>query len=475
MSKNALQKGDIVGVLLPPTLTESFEIGLSRIVDLNRQGIRVKAIVCDGAVKGCVSNPLGYEAVCRHCIRVRDEALDYHLQEQVELLPMVSKQAEGCTALTTTEAAELEAGVNSTILTFYRCDAESSMSQPLRRWVFQKLACRYREHSSFVHAAMRELISKRYVDRLEFFNGRIVPTRGALLAAHQEDCNFGVIEVSGRDRHLTVAENNSVHDIVFKQDELRQFLERPSLDRRVGVAFFESRRKGEETNDKSFTSRQKLGQLQRRSRPLLVIFTSSADELKVSGSQWFTQASQDPVSFIVDLSKRIQQNFDIVVRMHPNQAGDKTGASKAMIKTLATIPYIDLIPPSSSVSSYELLDASQAVLTFGSTIGLEATYWGKPSILAGRALWDCLDIAYKADTAEEVQRLLTSNPRVRSRHDSLCVGAYYTIGAGITGSLTWRHKGLPGFSVDGRSYLGHKRNSSAYWLTRALDFFLKKF
>lgn len=474
MSEAALHEAQTIGVLLPSALTEPFEIALSRIVDLDRRGVRVKAIACNGTVKGCVSNPLRYEGTCRHCRRVRNEALG-HAAARVELILLDTNNAAPEPALAPGEAVELEAGVNSTILTFYRGDVESSAHQPLRRWIYRHLANRYLEHSRFVHAAITALLAERDVDRLEFFNGRIVPTRGALLAARQLGRDFGVLEVSGRDRHLTVAENSSVHDIDFKQEELRRFLLRPNLDLQSASVFFESRRKGEETNDKSFTARQKRGKLRSHNRPVLAIFTSSADELKVSGAQWFTRASQDPVEFIVEMADRIKHDFDVVVRMHPNQAGDKTGAASTMISTLSAIPHIQLIPPTSSVSTYELLDLAYAVLTFGSTIGLEATYWGKPSILAGRALWDRQDIAYRVDDPVKAAALLSTRPAPRSKDAALGVGAYYIFGSGEPGSLAWRHKGVTGFSVDGRSYINIKRAAASYWLTRVVDWFLKKY
>jgi len=470
----SLREGQTIGVLLPSALTESFEIVLARIADLEFQGAQVKVISCNGTVKGCVSNPLRYEGTCRQCRRVRDKALG-QTAPRAELLLLDTSYPGPFPILTPDESAELEAGVNSTILTFYRGDIESSLNQPLRRWIYRQLANRYREHSLFVYVAISRLLVKGHLDRLEFFNGRIVPTRGALLAARRVGCDFSVLEVSGRDRHLTVTANSSVHDIDFKQEELRRFLLQPDLDRQSGIDFFESRRKGVETNDKSFTTHQKQGKLQRTNRPVLAIFTSSADELKISGAQWFTRASQNPVEFIVELAERIGREFDVVVRMHPNQAGDKTGAASAMIETLSAIPYIQLIPPTSSVSTYELLDLACAVLTFGSTVGLEATYWGKPSILVGRALWDRQDVAYKLETPDEVVILLLTQPPARPIEAAISVGAYYIIGTGVPGSLAWRYKGITGFSVNEQSYIDIKRDAMAYWLTRAVDLFLKKY
>ena len=70
-------------------------------------------------------------------------------------------------------------------------------------------------------------------------------------------------------------------------------------------------------------------------------------------------------------------------------------------------PNLFLIEPDSSISSYELLDHATTVLTFGSTVGIEAAFWGKPSVLAGPALYEALGSVYLPRTHDEVIELLT--------------------------------------------------------------------
>ena len=56
--------------------------------------------------------------------------------------------------------------------------------------------------------------------------------------------------------------------------------------------------------------------------------------------------------------------------------------------------------PESSISSYALVSAADTVLITGSTIGIEAAYAGKPTILAGRAPWDPLGSVHTPATRE---------------------------------------------------------------------------
>ena len=48
------------------------------------------------------------------------------------------------------------------------------------------------------------------------------------------------------------------------------------------------------------------------------------------------------------------------------------------------------------------MEQSETVITFGSTVGVEACYWGKPSILLGMALYQGLDCCYIPSSHEDV-------------------------------------------------------------------------
>lgn len=454
-------------VLLPSSLTESFEIVLARITDLLGQNVPVTVVACGGTVKGCVANYIRSNAICAHCCRVRDSALkDIEKNFEFVVLDRYLKQAR--VDQQAVENPQLKIGAKSTVLTFYRREP-SVNSFLLNKKIFGYLEECFSQHSRFIYQCLVSFVGTHRIDRLEFFNGRIVPTHAALLAARNAQCDYGVIEVSGKEKKLFVTDNASVHDRGYLQAELLRFIELGGRDLRVGKEFFESRRGGRESDVRSFTSTQKAGVLQTFNLPVISVFTSSADELKVAGEQWFTKASLDPAAFILELTGLVAGRYQIVVRMHPNQAGDKTGMASEMISTLKSSASIYLITPQSDVSSYELLDASHAVLTFGSTIGLEATYWGKPSILAGRTLWDCLDIAYTVDSPREIQTLLAGDLRARSKEDAIGVACYYMTGVGQPSSLSWRHNGTVGFSVNGKSYLSLKRSSVYYWLSRLID------
>jgi hypothetical protein len=80
-----------------------------------------------------------------------------------------------------------------------------------------------------------------------------------------------------------------------------------------------------------------------------------------------------------------------------------------------------------------MLDGAERVLSFGSTVSVEATFWGRPSIGADDSFFDGLDALYEARTEEELVDLLT-RPALppKNRHAAIAFGYYLdTYGSGF--------------------------------------------
>jgi len=63
---------------------------------------------------------------------------------------------------------------------------------------------------------------------------------------------------------------------------------------------------------------------------------------------------------------------------------------------------LTIIEPEEPVDSYCLLDSCEKVIIFGSTMGVEATFWEKPSILIGQSFYSLLDCVYQPQFTEEL-------------------------------------------------------------------------
>ena len=474
-----VSKNKQVAILLSPPLTESFELTLARALDLKRQAVPLCLLYCNGTTKGCVVNPFKFSMICSHCKSVLNRALNENFNDVVALPidnfdPGVDNDLDAINGLKIWKA-KLWQGVVSTIMTFYRIDINiESKEQGSCRLLFSTMAKNFDAYSNYVYLCLSKYLSTNNPARIEFFNGRIVPGIAAMSAAVQQGVNFTVIEVSGFGYPIFLAHNHSVHDLSYLKTRLKNYISDNRFDAELGVRFFENRRSGMATDGPSFLGRQKPGYV---SCPpglkIIAIFLSSPDEFEISGDQWFTLASKAPASFVIKLRQKLSDEYLVVVRMHPNQDGDKTGKTKQIMDQLSDVRGLLLIKPKDRQSTYELIDVCSCVLSFGSTVGLEATYWGKVSLLAGRAPWEDTGVAYVVKSPTEAVELIKSKPAPCSKKQAVMVGSYFMDRKDTSESLSWGAGGGYGFFVDGKSYLRYKRQSIVYWGSRAFDKFLR--
>ena len=112
----------------------------------------------------------------------------------------------------------------------------------------------------------------------------------------------------------------------------------------------------------------------------------------------------------------------LVIRVHPHLR-HKAESYRRFWEQLPVPHNCTIIPADSPVSSYGLIDASDLVVTYGSTVGIEATYYAKPSLLLGSAEYDNLDVCNRAFTAESIVEFI-SKPSDWVVHDQVGVHMY---------------------------------------------------
>ena len=465
-------------ILLPPSITESFEIVLGRAVDCRNKGEDIYIVQCDGHIGGCVANPVGFRRVCMQCRGIRDMALNDHMKgvSRVSLDryhdTTPKTPIEDVTQLSVREL--IDQGAKSTGLTFFRVDFERKgrairgASRRIHAFVFAS----YVKHSRSVFRCLLSIFDEVPTGRIELFNGRIVPSGAVIAAAQCAGLNYSLIEVWGGNKALVISDNQSFHDLEAQKTFLEGYISKDNSPDELGHAFFQLRRKGLPSNERSYIQRQAEGHLPIETQKTVVsIFLSSPDEMRIAGDQWFTPLSMDPAQFIADLKSVLSNDYSIIVRMHPNQSGDRTGELREIMKRIGALKKVRLIKPQDRASTYELIDKSHFVVTLGSTVGLEATYWGKPSILAGRSVWEDCGVSYNCSTVAEVKALLDQRAPALDRTNSLKVGSFYMHSDPAQSSLTFRDRK---FYVNGKNYLPEKRRRGLVGIAnRLIDAYLR--
>jgi hypothetical protein len=187
-------------------------------------------------------------------------------------------------------------------------------------------------------------------------------------------------------------------------------LEDTAEGRRIGRSFFTERRygSGRQFIEAQFTDDQQKGRLPDGFDPKaqnIAVFNSSEDEFAaVDGYQNPVYADQISALPRILEDPRLDPGLTFYLRVHPNLKGVDNYQMRE-IDTL-THPNIRVIPPESDVDTYALMDACDRVLTFGSTMGIESSFFGKPSIVAGQVPYAHLGSVYVPETHDAVIDLL---------------------------------------------------------------------
>jgi hypothetical protein len=106
----------------------------------------------------------------------------------------------------------------------------------------------------------------------------------------------------------------------------------------------------------------------------------------------------------------ILSSYSIVIRWHPNIVSAGPNEKKAMQFVIASTPEAKHIVPSEKIDSYALVEESSCVVSYGSTLGIESAYMGKPSILIGLATYEALGSTHEPKNYSEFKKLVLNKP-----------------------------------------------------------------
>lgn len=289
-----------------------------------------------------------------------------------------------------------------------------------------------------LYYSMKEHLGREKFDIAYIFNGRFAHTHALVAACRAVGLKFFTHELGCDKNHYALFQNSTPHDIMLLERSIEEHWSVDGVDekkRRIGARFYTERLQGIEQGYFSYVKAQRKALLPKEWNPTkknLVIYTSSDDEFEsVELDDWKNPIYQDQLDAIKSVvsDRRIQQSRDlkIYIRIHPNQSFLSNQQVQGLLRL--TSDQVVVIPAESPVSSYAMLRDCTKVLTFGSTVGIEATYWGKPSILAGVSAFRNHNVTYNPHTHSELIDLLLAELPAKSREDTLKYGYYYkTVG-----------------------------------------------
>lgn len=431
---NSLDKNKVGPIL------EQIQIALSK-------GEQVTLIYCNKIISSCSLNPNSNALLCKACCsnfsRIFSEFLDNKdilIRDLKSYLDSnINYPIELDTANTLSQFQEIYFDDKIFDVGWSVVSSHVSRTRDISNNVSDKHVKTLKKNvrsSINIYCLFNEYIINTKPDKIIIFNGRLFETRPVLRICQKLGVNCSVIEISGFSGINWVEYKNSLpHNLKEYSKKVKNHWKNNSLTKnrdQIGHDFFHLRRNGKVTNDRSHIDIQNQNQLPKEfdnKKINIVIFNSSEDEIFSIGPSWRKKfkSQYDAVNYISNLLINDDRYF-IYLRMHPNLRDVKSKFVEELLD-LDCLDNVKVIPPSSSISSYSILDASNLVITFGSTIGIEATYWGKPSLTLSDCFYSGINGAYSVFNMDIMTFILSKNLPVLNNKSALMYGYYQlTIG-----------------------------------------------
>jgi hypothetical protein len=387
------------------------------------QGDEATVISCDAALSFCEADERHDFSACAQCVARSRQGLK-RLSRPVKVLKLselilqarqtmqglarLPRDYDSFDALYKLKVDQFDIG--AAVLSSLNSVLEEREPDPSAHPKFTRasLAAAYAAYAAFDH-----YLEQNPCDLVYLLNGRLANFRAALRACNKHQVRCLVHERGANLESYSLAENTMPHDPAYINKDLIDTLKKAqSAEQKRAVAqeFYTERRSGRVANWVSFTDYQVQGSLPEgwlEAPVRIAVFTSTESEFGCLGEYYPTPVYPSQIEGLEKiLAELARENFGgiVTVRMHPNSVRTQCDFTDR----LQALPYsfLRVIAPEETADSYALLLSAQKVLTWGSTIGIEAAYWGVPSILAAWAEYGNLGSTYNPTSHAELMDLL---------------------------------------------------------------------
>lgn len=280
---------------------------------------------------------------------------------------------------------------------------------------------------------LEEALSLYKIDLVVFHNGRYAYYKPAYRLAQLKGIPYICTETAfdlNRNVYREFVDNDIPHSVDFWTKKMNRYWDKDTnIDKRNKLAesFFKNRRNAKFSGDKIYIENQIAGKLPEgfdKEVENIAIFNSSEDEFGAIGEEVAKYAlfksQYDGIVAIAEKYKN-DKTKHFYLRIHPNLNNVPFDYHVNLYKL--DYPNLTVIPGTSDISSYSLMEAVDKVIVFGSTMGAESAYWKKPVICLSFAFYYNLGCVYTPKTVEETWKLIeTKNLPLLDTNASLKFG-----------------------------------------------------
>ena len=418
------------------------------------EGNEVFFAYCDGACRVCCNNPLGSRLACLVC-RFYQRRYLKKLLRGVKLLPL-KHQGRGVVAqfqynsLSDIKGIDYHGinigyGVLSSYISWTRELIEVFTA---RKHAYMDFLLSEAVRMADLAAATVESVNP---DCLSLYNGRMLEARPFLDLARIGSIEMRSNEIvlvqglSGEQIYRRIVYPNCLPHDVDENERIAECLwaqEGVGLNekRRVARRFYEKRRGGVPAGDawnpgqqRTFIQGQKTGQMPEDWNPKkknIAIFNSSEDEYSSIDPKFDSfslfRSQLEGVSKICELLAN-RPDYHVYLRVHPNLGKLKFTYHTDLYELPKRYSNLTVLPATSNHSTYDLMQAADKVVVFGSTMGAEAAYWGKSVILLGASLYYRLGFCHTPRTEGELLQDLTGPSFACPQNENILKYGYYLV------------------------------------------------
>ena len=269
--------------------------------------------------------------------------------------------------------------------------------------------------SILIYESVYELLQFLKPNIFYVWNGRFFDVWPAIEACKKLNVEFYTYENTPSMYKYSIFKNRLPHDLQAIKKEIEtswseSILEKSEKERRAKQFFINKRNKSDLYSWVKEQNEQELPKNFDITKTNIAIFNSSLNEYEAF-DEYKIPIYLDENDAVNKIIEEFKDRKDTVfyLRVHPQLRGlDNYQIRKLKDIEALKFEHFKIIWPEEKVDSYALLDSCDKVVSFHSTIGVEACFWGKPSILIGKAFYEDLGCCYIPKNHSEVLKYINS-------------------------------------------------------------------
>ncbi|MES2394582.1 MAG: hypothetical protein V4549_01180 [Bacteroidota bacterium] len=388
-----------------------------------KEGHEVFFLICEADLKTCFLNPEHSKSICNVCqskIKNGLKMLGIPKDKILNFQKKILKEVDCKNALNSLESlksfqykdSDIGLAVASSIISACR-DHRFDVNQ------YKKQVMVGIETAIMVHENADQILNEIKPDAVIMFNGRFIESRPVMRLCEKMNIDFYTHERGGQIDRYMFRKNSTPHSLTFVKAEIEDLWEKGSNNKEeIGKKFFEDRRNKIIQTWHVYTEKQIEGSLPMGFDPNkrnIGIFNSSMDEYE-GIADYNNKLYKDDNEGIEKICASFidYPEYHFYLRVHPNLKGLKNTQNKKIIEIGKRYKNITIISAEDKIDSYALMEAVEAVISFASTMGVEALYWNKPSILLGRSFYEDFEGIIVPNDHDQAIRIIKEKKNVTS-------------------------------------------------------------